>query len=219
LELLRLAKAAWPELNESQLERLAQFYDLFVKENEVQNLTRLSSPGDFVSGHLLDVRELLGSGYLKYPAGDLGSGGGVPGLLAAVLEPKSWALIESEGRKAQFLQRAVDTLGLTEVRVIAGRAESGLSGIRLESITARAVGSVEKIYGWLRKGSTWNNLVLLKGPKWDEEWQEFGKSKFRAELKLVGRREYKVGEEGKRRVIVNLAKVPRGAGRSGGASS
>src|SRR6185503_4021772 len=168
---------AWPELAQDQLDRVVRFHGLLAQENELQNLTRLISPPDFVEGHLLDVKELLGSGLLEYPAADLGSGGGVPGLLAAAIEPQPWVLIESEQRKAQFLQKSSQALRLNYVRVVADRGEKVLGSITLGSVVARAVGTVDKIYGWIKKSSTWNSLVLLKGPGWDAEWAAFQKSK------------------------------------------
>src|SRR5689334_13119039 len=86
-------------------DQLVQFYRLVCEENSHQNLTRLISPEDFLRGHVLDVVELLKLNFLQYPALDLGSGLGVPGLLAALLYPEKWVLIESEGRKAEFLNR------------------------------------------------------------------------------------------------------------------
>ena len=210
MELAQLVQAAWPKLSNEQVARVARFHQLLAQENEVQNLTRLISPTDFVEGHLLDVRELLESGVLDFPAADLGSGGGVPGLLAATIRPDSWVLIESEQRKAQFLQKSSQELGLPNVKVLADRGEKVIASVKLGSVVARAVGSVDKIYAWLMKSSTWNTLVLLKGPGWDEEWAAFSKSKHGKHLELVSSHAYTVGPENKRRVIVKLRRVPRG---------
>jgi len=188
--------------------RIGRFAELLSAENKVQNLTRLTTPEEFVEGHLLDVKELLESGWIEYPAADLGSGGGVPGLLAAAIEPGAWILVEAEKRKAQFLSQAAQTLGLRQVQVVADRIEK--SGIEAKSVIARAVGSVEKIYSWLRQSSTWNKLILLKGPKWEEEWAAFSQSKYRSELQIVATRAYTVGKEEKRRLLVKLTRVPRG---------
>src|SRR4051812_14678809 len=102
MDIQALCSREWPELSSAQLMRIQRFYDELVSGNERQNLTRLIEPEDFVEGHLLDVRELLKSGLLEFPAADLGSGCGVPGLLAAAIEEKPWLLLESEGQKARF---------------------------------------------------------------------------------------------------------------------
>ena len=210
MELPQLIGSAWPGLTEEQIAGVVRFHTLLAKENEIQNLTRMISPEAFVEGHLLDVKELLGTGFLEFPAADLGSGPGVPGLLAGVLRPDAWVLIESEQRKAEFLRKSSQELGLPLVQVFADRAEKVMDRAKARSVVARAVGSVDKIYGWIRKSSTWNSLILLKGPGWDEEWKAFHHTQLGRELRITGSHSYTVGPEAKRRVIIKLSRVPRG---------
>ena len=141
---------------------------------------------------------------------DLGSGCGVPGILAAIVGGHPWVLAESERHKAEFLFRVSRELGLTSVRVVADRGENFLSENSIQSIVARAVGPVDRIYTWMRERSTWNNMVLLKGPNWVNEWETFNQSRFRGELRVAKTHEYSVGLENKRRVLVKLERVPRG---------
>ncbi len=70
------------------LERVVIFREEILKENEVQNLTRLLSPQDFFEGHIEDVIHLERSGFLGFPALDLGAGMGVPGVLHALIYPR-----------------------------------------------------------------------------------------------------------------------------------
>jgi 16S rRNA (guanine527-N7)-methyltransferase len=194
--------------------RLLEFYKTVLEENESQNLTRLTSPRDFYYGHLQDVRQLLTLGWIQYPAMDLGSGAGIPGLLAALIEKGEWILAESEKRKAEYLQRAVNTLGLSsQVSVYSGRAEKYLLSKAVQSITARGVGPISRIYSWIRKCSTWNNLILFKGPQWDDEWAQFRKTQMGNELTLKAAQSYLLGPEEKKRIVVLLMRVPRGTMR------
>ncbi|HET6649943.1 MAG TPA: RsmG family class I SAM-dependent methyltransferase, partial [Candidatus Limnocylindria bacterium] len=56
---------------------------------------------------------------------DLGSGGGVPGLVLALARPTiSWTLVDSVGKKADALTAFADGLGLRNVTVLAARAET-----------------------------------------------------------------------------------------------
>ncbi len=76
---------------------------------------------------------------------DLGSGGGLPALVLAVLWPASeWLLIDSNGRKAGWLEDVIQGLGLSSrVEVRCERAElTGRSGYRhrAELVTARGFG-------------------------------------------------------------------------------
>jgi 16S rRNA (guanine527-N7)-methyltransferase len=190
-------------------EKLLVYYELLLNENERQNLTRLVSPVDFVEGHVLDVLEMLKAGFVTYPAMDLGSGAGIPGLIAALLGSGPWILCESEVRKADFLRSTASALGLTDVSVVADRAENYLVSQRCASVVSRAVGSAEKIYSWIGNCSTWNNLILFKGPRWTEEKAELQRGRFRNQLTVTGEHRYETGAEKKTRVLVRLDRTPR----------
>lgn len=199
-------------LNPEAQKRVLDYYRLLLEGNEVQNLTRLIAPLDFIEGHLLDVLELEKAGWIQSEAMDLGSGCGVPGLLAACVNPQSkWLLAESELRKREFLEAATQSLGLpTRVRVGA-RGEEVLRKIPLKFVVTRAVGKISKLWNYLGPCSTWNTLILFKGPAWSEEWNEFQKSSEGAKhLRVAEVHEYIVGEQQKRRALVRLERVPRG---------
>jgi 16S rRNA (guanine527-N7)-methyltransferase len=198
-------------LESEVVDRIDRFYGMVLKENQSQNLTRLTSPEDFFYGHVVDVLELIQTGYLSYPALDIGSGVGIPGLLTASLEEGKWILTDSEGRKANYLQEASLYLGLREsVEVFSGRAEKFLEDHSVQTVIARAVSSVERIYGWIRRCSTWNKLILLKGPAWTMEWESFQLSRFGRELKIDREHLYYTGPERKTRRIIQLSRVPLG---------
>src|SRR5262245_7921048 len=127
-ELESLLKQHFPALSEEIRTRVCFFYEFLLKENQIQNLTRLISPEDFIYGHLSDVMELLKLDWISYPAVDIGSGAGIPGLLAAIVHKQSWILVESEKKKADYLKRAVEHLKMDSlVRVYPDRVENCLS--------------------------------------------------------------------------------------------
>lgn len=72
---------------------------------------------------------------------DLGSGAGLPGLpLAIALPDAEVSLVESNGRKCEFLRRACDACGAANAAVVAARAEEWTEGIgRCDLVTARAL--------------------------------------------------------------------------------
>ncbi len=196
------------ELSAEQILRIREFREEVLKENEVQNLTRLLSPTDFYEGHIKDVVHLRKSGLLEYPAMDLGAGMGVPGLLSALIYGteggKTWISSDSEGNKADFSRRMIDRFRLEGVYATDSRGEEYLSSHEVGSVVARAVGPVTRIYAWIRGRSTWNNLVLLKGPRWNEEWSDFLATPQRSQLIPDGEYKYTVGSEEKTRIIVRL---------------
>ena len=189
--------------------RVLRFYDALCIENKFQNLTRLISPEDFIEGHLLDVLHLEKSGFLEIGQKpfDLGSGGGVPGLLHYEAFTRPWTLCDSEKLKADFLSRYLAEYSVNDVEVVDSRAEVWLTTHDARQIVTRAVGKVGKVMSWIEKCSTWNNLILFKGPGWAEEWKEFNRTRFRAQLKIDGEYSYTVGKELKTRHILMLTRI------------
>ena len=80
-----------------------------------------------VAGHVEHSRAFLAAmdGLPEGRGMDLGSGGGVPGLVLARARPGwRWVLLDSSARRSAFLSRAVVTLGMeSRVEVVTGRAE------------------------------------------------------------------------------------------------
>jgi 16S rRNA (guanine527-N7)-methyltransferase len=108
---------------------------------------------------------------------DIGSGAGFPGLVLAVALPDSRVdLIESVGRKCDFIRRAIAAAGIANAHVLNARSEELASGETRETydvVTARAVGRLstlaELASPLLREGGT---LVAWKGKRdADEETQ------------------------------------------------
>jgi 16S rRNA (guanine527-N7)-methyltransferase len=117
---------------------------------------------------------------------DVGTGGGVPGIPLAIAVPSAKVtLVEATQKKCAFLQKTVDALELSNVRVVAQRAEDvGLSNLRetFDFAVARAVATVPWLCEWclplVKVGGT---LMLMKGPKVHEELLQSGRA-----LKLMG---------------------------------
>jgi len=194
-------------LTQSQMEKAAQFAHILHRENEVQNLTRILGVKEFVEGHLLDVVELLKAPSLGMRVLDIGSGSGVPGLLAAAIDlnpDRLWFLTESERSKAEYLSNASIELDLPCVSVHSRRVEEVIQVIEPDTVIARAVGTVEKIALWIWNCSTWNNLVLFKSRGWAEEWTTAKLSKFGKKLTVTHMQDYSSAERA--RVLITLSK-------------
>lgn len=93
----------------------------------------------------LEVEALREAGRIA----DIGSGAGFPGLVLAVALPQAEVdLIESVGRKCEFIQRAIDAAGISNARVLSVRSEEIATGNARESydaVTARAVGRLSTL--------------------------------------------------------------------------
>jgi len=112
---------------------------------------------------------------------DVGAGAGLPGLvLAATLSEARVDLIESVGRKCEFMRRAVDRMQLANARVICERAETWAAGDGREAydaVTARAVGRLATIAELasplLREGGV---VVAWKGRRDEGEEAELARA-------------------------------------------
>ena len=105
--------------------------------------TALREPQKVLHDHLADALVSLELEPVRTAktVADLGSGAGVPGLPLAIAKPTAaFALIESNRRKCEFIERAVATCGLRNVEVINERVEAWPGGTeRFELVTARAL--------------------------------------------------------------------------------
>jgi len=114
------------ELEESEVELISKYLDLLYLANEKMNLTGVRDRTAAWMRHIFDALTLLPILQQSQARSvvDVGSGGGLPGLVLAIVMPDSQiTLIESTGKKAKFLKDTVDQLGLNNVRVRSERAE------------------------------------------------------------------------------------------------
>jgi 16S rRNA (guanine527-N7)-methyltransferase len=136
LQTMRLALSASVE------ERLMQYTELLAKWNRTYNLTAVRDPLAMVSHHLLDSLAVLP--HLDFAGvdarlADVGSGGGLPGIPLALARPQ-WhvALVESNDKKAAFLQQAKIELQLSNVEIQAHRVETWQPAERFAIVISRA---------------------------------------------------------------------------------
>lgn len=102
---------------------------------------------------------------------DVGSGAGLPGLAVAIARPDtSWQLLEPMLRRTTWLEEVVADLGLDNVVVLRGRAESLTGDVQAALVTARAVARLGTLAGWctplLLPGGS---VLALKGANAREE--------------------------------------------------
>ena len=123
-------------------ERLLKYTELLAKWNRTYNLTAVRDPLAMVSHHLLDSLAVLP--HLDFAGADarvadIGSGGGLPGIPLALARPQ-WhvSLVESNDKKAAFLQQAKIELQLSNVEIQARRVEAWHPAERFAVVVSRA---------------------------------------------------------------------------------
>lgn len=147
-----------------------KYAELLWDWNAKINLTRHTDYEKFVSRDLVDTLQLAALIHKGEEVIEIGSGGGVPGLLLAILRTDlQVTLTESIGKKANVLLSMVRELKLKcHVRPV--RAEKVLTEERFDVTIARGVGPLAKILTWLKPH--WlsvGRLLAIKGPKWSDE--------------------------------------------------
>lgn len=142
-----LLKASFPELEAKAVESLGSYYGLVLKWNQYINLTTVTEPRVFAERHVgeaIFAAALISSGATEF--WDIGSGLGIPGIPVAVLRPDlDVRMVESNRKKAIFLEEAIYALHLGRAKVLNTRFES-LTGFSEEScVSMRAVEKMSAI--------------------------------------------------------------------------
>jgi 16S rRNA (guanine527-N7)-methyltransferase len=136
-------------LNEAQKATIKRVLELL--ETERASVSSVTDPGRAWRVHVADSLSGLEFQPLRDAAriADIGSGAGFPGLVLAVALPDARVdLIESVGRKCDFIRRAIDAAGIANARVINARSEELATGEGREAyaaVTARAVGRLSTL--------------------------------------------------------------------------
>jgi 16S rRNA (guanine527-N7)-methyltransferase len=171
-----LQEAAGPVSRET-FERLVAFEQLFLKWNRSINLAAPSTLDDVWGRHILDSAQLARIAPAAKRWVDLGSGGGFPGLVLAFLlverDGASIDLVESNRKKASFLQAVIGQFGLP-ARVVARRIDDSYALVSApEIVTARALAALPALLDlsapWLTKGS---RALFHKGRDYRAEVEE-----------------------------------------------
>ena len=158
---------------EPQIDLLAQYCQRLWAWNAKLNLTRHTDYDKFVSRDMVDSLELSRLLEPGQSVLDVGTGGGVPGIVLAILRPDlRISLCESVGKKARAVEDIVRRLALS-VPVHHERAEKAVEQTRFDVLVARAVGPLWKVCTWFQPHwHAFGCLLAVKGPRWAEEHGE-----------------------------------------------
>jgi len=161
-------------LDSSQLNKLMAYLEMLIKWNAVYNLTSVRNPQEMVRQHLLDS---LTATFAFNPAEnilDVGSGGGLPGIVLAIVYPdKKVALIDTVNKKTAFLKQVKAELGLKNVTVYTGRVEQLEVDELLDVITSRAFSELSNFVNWAGHLLTpEGSMIALKGQLPESEMEQ-----------------------------------------------
>lgn len=179
-EFATLVRPILPGVTDRQITQLLLYRDMLHERNQHVNLTAVRDFDGIERRLILESLRLLPvlRGLMPRNGGDvmdLGSGGGIPGVILAIAMPESsFSLLDATGKKVAFQREVIESIGLDNVRAVQGRAEELGHDINwrhsFDVVTARAVTSLSALMelglpfvamkGW---------LVLPKGVEIEDE--------------------------------------------------
>ena len=158
-------------------DRLEAFIGFLKREALSQNLIAASTLESIWSRHVVDSAQLLKLLPASTPGDgnwiDLGSGAGFPGIIVAILSGHNVTLVESRGRRIDYLHRAIALLDLEDRVYLAGMPLERLETAPYSVISARAFAPLPRLFELAARFSTDKTIWLLpKGRNAAKEWQE-----------------------------------------------
>ena len=161
------------DVSPAQQDKLMDYLALMFKWNAVYNLTSLRDPMQMVTHHLLDSLAAVPAFAKAHNVLDVGSGGGLPGIVLAIVRPDmKVSMIDTVHKKTAFLTQVKAELGLTNVTVYTARVEQLQVSDKFDVITSRAFADLLDFVNWsshlLADGGRY---IALKGvaPKDEQE--------------------------------------------------
>jgi 16S rRNA (guanine527-N7)-methyltransferase len=189
------------DVSPAQQDKLMDYLALMFKWNAVYNLTSLRDPMQMVTHHLLDSLAAVPAFTKAHNVLDVGSGGGLPGIVLAIVRPDmKVSMIDTVHKKTAFLTQVKAELSLTNVTVYTARVEQLQVSDKFDVITSRAFADLSDFVNWshhlLADGGRY---IALKGvaPK-DEQ------GRLPAEWKVTGLEPLQVPKLGAERHLVYI---------------
>ena len=206
-------------IEDGMVEQLARHAAEIQRYNRRLNLVADDRTEVLIRRHIIDSALGLRAVRILAPPGrprvvDVGSGGGFPGVVAAVLSP-DWevVLVDSSSRKVGFLLRVIEVLGVDNLRVIRARAEDiaggrGAAPLPFDMCLSRAVAPISCLAALcgplLRDGGL---AAWWKGPGIGAEMEEGAPAVEKYNLKPVSRYLYRLPREDISRAIFLAQRV------------
>ncbi|MFM0042445.1 16S rRNA (guanine(527)-N(7))-methyltransferase RsmG [Paraburkholderia sediminicola] len=155
------------DLSDAQLGKLLDYVALLSKWNAVYNLTAIRDPRQMLIQHILDSLSIVPHLATRGASSvlDVGSGGGLPGIVLAIVLP-DWTVTVNDivHKKTAFQAQAKAELGLANLSVITGRVETLQAGAevpaKFDVIVSRAFAELSDFVTLAR------HLVAEQGAIW-----------------------------------------------------
>lgn len=138
-------------LNDTQVDLLLEYLEQLAKWNKVYNLTSIRDKAEMVTLHLLDSLAIVHEVEqieVHNRIIDVGTGGGLPGMVLAICFPHSQIeLVDARDKKVRFLRQAIAQLGLSNAKAVHTRIEAYQVEEKFDLVTTRAFSSLKEMLG------------------------------------------------------------------------
>lgn len=168
--ILKNQKVFGLNLVDSQIEKVAEYYEIVQKNNEILHLVAPCTEEEFAMRHILESLTLLEFLPENTKFADVGTGAGLPSIpCLLVREDLQGFLIESKLKKAVFLQEVVEKCDLTDRVSIINRQFEEISKPAVSYVTCRALDKFTQKLPKIIKWSKGANLLFFGGNSLREE--------------------------------------------------
>ncbi|MCQ2417044.1 MAG: 16S rRNA (guanine(527)-N(7))-methyltransferase RsmG [Oscillospiraceae bacterium] len=193
-------------LTNDQYQKLTIFQQMMTEELKIQNISTIKDPDEIWIRHFLDSAVLLD--YLPQHARvlDMGTGGGIPAIPLAILNPSlNITMLDSELRKVEFCNKVIDKLQLNSI-TLCGRAEEICKQEqyyeKYDYVVSRAMAAgsmlMELSCQYLKVGGF---LISMKGKNYDAQTERFAQASEKLGFTVESTIPYVLDEENKFLII------------------
>lgn len=153
------------QVSDDTISRLADYYEIVLRENPILHLVAPCSPEEFATRHILESLTLLKHLPADARFADVGPGAGLPSIPCLIARDDLTAfLIESKEKKTAFLEATVKRLGLDDrVEMIARQFSETVLPAGVTHVACRAIDKFEQKLPALVKWSRGRGLLLFGG--------------------------------------------------------
>ena len=195
---------------EDQEQKLFRYCHLLWEWNRRLNLTRHTSYEKFVGRDVYD--SMVFARFLEQgeSALDVGTGGGVPGVVLAIVRPDlKLTLVDTVGKKVRAVQDMCRQLGL-ELPVWHDRAQKLFErGEAFQTLLVRAVARLDVLLEWFNPyWGAFQRMLVLKGPRWLQERKKARERHLILHLRLRRLHTYRIPDTGAESVLLELRPKP-----------
>ena len=205
------------KLNENQINQFNQYFNSLIEANKHVNLTRITAEDDVYLKHFYDSITPLLTFRTVFKSSsslcDVGAGAGFPSIPLKIMMPElQVTIVDSLGKRFNFLQGLITQLNLKNVALVHGRAEDVGQNKQyreqFDIVTARAVANMAVLSEYclplVKKNG---NFIALKGPKAEDELKSSQKALTTLGGKAIALKELQLPQSTEDRTLILVKKV------------